>query len=67
VRKLAFTLREEHRVRIFENKMLRRNFRTKMEEIAGRWRRLHSEELNGFSPHRYYNDEEVMEDEIGGV
>jgi len=47
--------------------MLRRNFRPKMEEIAGRWRRLHSEELNGFCSHRYYNDEEVKEDEIGRV
>lgn len=47
--------------------MLRRKFRHKLEEIAGRWRGLHSEELNGFFfPRRYYNDEEVMEDEIGG-
>jgi hypothetical protein len=33
---------------IFENSMLRRKFRPKMEEMGGRWRRLHNEELKGF-------------------
>jgi hypothetical protein len=37
-------LREEHRLRLFENKVLR--FRPKRDEVTGEWRRLHNEELN---------------------
>jgi hypothetical protein len=39
------TLREEHRLRVFENRMLRRMFGPKREEVEGGWRRLHNEEL----------------------
>jgi hypothetical protein len=42
----SFTLREEHRLRVFENRVLRRIFGPKREEVAGEWRRLHNEELN---------------------
>jgi hypothetical protein len=38
-------LREKHRLRLFENKVLRRIFGPKREEVAGRWRRLQNEEL----------------------
>jgi hypothetical protein len=38
-------LREEHRLRVFENKMLRRIFGPKMEE-KGSWRKLHNDELH---------------------
>jgi hypothetical protein len=38
------TLREEHRLRVFENRMGRRIFGPKGLEVAGGWRRLHSEE-----------------------
>jgi hypothetical protein len=38
-------LREECRLRIFENKMLRRIFGPKRDEITGEWRRLHTKEL----------------------
>jgi hypothetical protein len=41
------TRREEHRLRVFENRVLRRIFRPKSEEAVGRWRRLHNEELLG--------------------
>jgi hypothetical protein len=44
--KLALTLREEHRLRVFENRVFRRIFRPKREEVAGRWRILHNEELH---------------------
>jgi hypothetical protein len=40
------TLREEHRLRVFENRVLRRIFGRKRDEITGEWRRLHNEELN---------------------
>jgi hypothetical protein len=36
-------LREEHRLRVFENRVLRRIFGTKREEVTGSWRRLHNE------------------------
>jgi hypothetical protein len=38
------TLKEEHRLRVFENRVLR-IFGHKREELVGGWRRLHNEEL----------------------
>jgi hypothetical protein len=38
-------LREEHRLRVFENKVLRRILGPKREEVTGGWRKLHNEEL----------------------
>jgi hypothetical protein len=43
---LVFTLREEHKLRVFENRVLRRIFGPEREEVTGDWRRLHSEELH---------------------
>ena len=40
------TLSEERRPRAFENRVLRRIFGPKREEITGEWRKLHNEELN---------------------
>jgi hypothetical protein len=37
-------LREEHRLRVFENRVLRRIFGPKTEEVIGGWRKLHKEE-----------------------
>jgi len=39
-------LREEHRLRVFENRVLRRMFGPKRVEVTGEWRKLHNEELN---------------------
>jgi len=39
-------LREEHRLRVFENRVLRRIFGPKRGEVTGEWRKLHNEELN---------------------
>jgi hypothetical protein len=41
----SLTLREEHRLRVFENRVLKRIFRPKMDEVTGEWRKLHSEKL----------------------
>jgi hypothetical protein len=38
-------LREEHELRVFENRVLRRIFGSKRDEVTGEWRRLHNEEL----------------------
>jgi hypothetical protein len=35
-------LREEHRVRVFENRVLRKIFGLKRDEVTGEWRKLHS-------------------------
>jgi hypothetical protein len=44
--KLGLTLRDEHRVRMFENRVLRRIYGPERKEVAGGWRRLHNEELH---------------------
>jgi hypothetical protein len=38
----SLTLREEHRLRVFENRVLRRIFGPKRAEVTGQWRNLHS-------------------------
>ena len=42
----SLTFREEHRVRVFENRMLRRTFGPKRDEVTGEWRKLYNKELN---------------------
>jgi hypothetical protein len=42
----SLTLREKRRLRVFENKVLRRIFRPKRDKVTGEWRKLHNEELN---------------------
>jgi hypothetical protein len=39
-------LREEDRLRVFENRVLREMSGPKQDEVTGNWRRLHNEELN---------------------
>jgi hypothetical protein len=41
----SLTLREEYRLRVFENRVLRRIFGPKRDEVTGEWRKLHNEEL----------------------
>jgi hypothetical protein len=40
------TLREERKLRVFENMVLRRIFGPRSDEVTGDWRKLHNEELN---------------------
>jgi hypothetical protein len=44
---MSLTLREEHRLRVFEKRVLRRIFGPKRDEVTGGWRKLHNEELRG--------------------
>jgi hypothetical protein len=44
---LTLMLREEHRLKVFENRVFRRIFGPKRDEVTGGWRKLHNEELNG--------------------
>jgi hypothetical protein len=42
----SLTLREERRLRVFENRVLRRIFGPKRDEVTGEWRKLHDEEFD---------------------
>jgi hypothetical protein len=46
VQSWSLTLREEHRLRVFENRVLRRIFGPNRDEMMGEWRKLHNEELH---------------------
>jgi hypothetical protein len=43
---LVAPLREEHRPRVFEKRVLRRIFGPKRDKVTGEWRKLHNEELS---------------------
>jgi hypothetical protein len=42
----SLTVREEHKLRAFENRVLRRTFGPKRDGVTGRWRKLYNEELH---------------------
>ena len=42
----SLTLREQRRLRVFENRVLRRIFGSRRDGVTGEWRKLHNEELN---------------------
>jgi hypothetical protein len=49
------TLEEEHRLRVFENRVLRRIFGPKRDEVTGEWRKLHSGQL-----HNLYSSPDII-------
>jgi hypothetical protein len=51
----SLTLREEHRLRVFENRVLRRIFGPKKDEVTGKWRKLHCGEL-----HNLYSSPDII-------
>ncbi|KAJ4443786.1 hypothetical protein ANN_05564 [Periplaneta americana] len=51
----TLTLREEHRLRVFENKALRKIFGAKRDEVTGEWRKLHNTEL-----HALYSSPDII-------
>jgi hypothetical protein len=52
---LSLTLREEHRLRVFENRVLRGIFGLKRDEVTGHWRKLHNGEL-----HNLYSSPDII-------
>ena len=63
----SLTLRKERRLRVFENRVLRRIFGSKRDKVTGEWRKLHNEKLNDL-----YSSPNVtwviqMENETGGT
>ncbi|KAJ4445334.1 hypothetical protein ANN_07139 [Periplaneta americana] len=51
----TLTLREEHRLRVFENKVIRKIFGAKRDEVTGEWRKLHNTEL-----HALYSSPDII-------
>jgi hypothetical protein len=51
----SLILKEEHRLRVFENRLMRRIFCPKRDEVTGDWRKLHNEEL-----HNWYSSPNIM-------
>ncbi|KAJ4443767.1 hypothetical protein ANN_05545 [Periplaneta americana] len=51
----TLTLREEHRLRVFENKVFRKIFGAKRDEVTGEWRKLHNTEL-----HALYSSPDII-------
>jgi hypothetical protein len=51
----SLALRDEHRLRVFENRVLRRTFGPKRDEVTGEWRKLHNEEL-----HKLYSSPDII-------
>jgi hypothetical protein len=51
----SLTLREEHRLRVFENRVLTRIFGPRKDKVTGEWRKLHNEEL-----HILYSSPNIM-------
>jgi hypothetical protein len=45
----SLTLREEHRLRVLENRVLRKIFGPKRDEVTGEWKKLHNEVLRDLS------------------
>jgi hypothetical protein len=43
---MSLTVREEHKLRVLENRVLRRIIGPKRDEVTGGWRKLHNEELH---------------------
>jgi hypothetical protein len=43
---LSLTLKKEYRLRVFRNRVLRRIFGPRRDEVTGEWRKLHNEELH---------------------
>ena len=60
----SLTLREEHRLRMFDNRELWNIFRSKIDEVVGNWRRLLNEELHDLLLNRYYWDLQIKRDEV---
>jgi hypothetical protein len=55
-------LREERRLRVFENRPLGRIFGPKRDEVTREWRKLHNEELT-----QYSSDDQIEKNEMGGA
>jgi len=57
-------VRVKRRLRVFENRVLRRKFGPKRDEVTGEWRKLHNEEL---LITKYYSGYQIEKNDMGGA
>jgi hypothetical protein len=58
----SLTFREEHRLRVFENRVLRRIFGPKRDEVMGGWRKMHNEAL-----HNLYSSPSIIRFDLSKI
>jgi hypothetical protein len=63
----SLTLREEQRLRAFENRVLRRIFGPKRDGVTEEWRKLHNQELNDLYLSPNSPGDQIEKNEIGGA
>jgi hypothetical protein len=63
----SLTLREERRLRVFENRVLMRIFRPRSNEVTREWRKLHNEELNDLYSSQYFSGDKIENNVMGGA
>ena len=61
----SLTLREERRLRVFENRVLRRVFGPKRDEVTAEWKKLHNEELDDLLLTQYCAGGKIETNEMG--
>jgi hypothetical protein len=55
-------------MKVFENRVPRKLFEPKRDEVTGEWRKLHNEELNDlYSYTQIYSGDQIQKNEIGGL
>ena len=59
------SLREERKLRVFENMVLRKIIEPRKDEVTGEWRRLHNKELMIYTPHPYCTGDKIEKNEMG--
>jgi hypothetical protein len=61
-------LRKKHRLRLLKNRVLRKIFGPKRDEVTGEWRKLHNEELYAFySSQILYSGDQIKKNELDGA
>ena len=63
----SLTLREEHSLKVFENRVLRRIFGPKRDGVTGECRKLHNEELNDLYSSPNIGGDKIEKNEMGGA
>ena len=62
----SLTLREERKMRVFDNMVLKRIFGHRRDKVTGEWRRLHNEELNDlYSSPKIVGGDKIEKNEMG--
>jgi PAS domain-containing protein len=64
---LVADIEGERRLRVFENRVLRRIFGSKRDELTGEWRELHNEEPHDLYSTRYSAGDKIEKNELGGA